>query len=115
MRSLPSVVEKQGIERPQCANCSRKHIAQAVVLLTMKSALLLQESINGHPKHRLLAIANLSEASEEISTLFPDISIEIRDLTVRMFYNLELMPNLMDLILRISSRVDAMEPIKEIE
>lgn len=43
--------------RKQCANCTRKHLAQASVLV--------DEAANGYPQHKWLAIGHMAEAEAE--------------------------------------------------
>lgn len=56
--------------RPSCADCTRKHLAQAAVLM--------DEAIMGHPEHRYLAIGHLAEAASECALERPDLADKIR-------------------------------------
>ena len=62
--------------RNTCVDCVRKHVAQAVVLLT--------ESLLGYPEHKWLALAHLSEAMTESLKEYPliayDIQTDIQDI-----------------------------------
>lgn len=57
--------------RPGCWNCTRKHLAQAHILML--------ESRQGYPLHKWLAIGHMAEASDEIYAFNKDISNSIRD------------------------------------
>jgi len=50
--------------RPTCPFCARKHIAQAIILLS--------ESQQGYPAHFYLALGHLAEASDELVAEQPD-------------------------------------------
>ena len=67
--SAPVVSTGQGM-RPTCLKCARKHISQAIVLLT--------ESQLGYPDHRWLAIGHLAEASEEVLKSYPRLAERLR-------------------------------------
>jgi hypothetical protein len=56
--------------REACQDCTRKHIAQAVILIN--------ESLMGYPEHKWLAIGHLAEASEECLGEFPRVAQSIR-------------------------------------
>lgn len=56
--------------RESCLDCTRKHIAQAIILLT--------ESKLGHPEHKWLAVGHLAEAEAESVQMFPDLANTIR-------------------------------------
>lgn len=56
--------------RDSCQDCTRKHIAQAIILL--------QESLLGYPEHKWLAIGHMAEASEECLGEFPAVAQMIR-------------------------------------
>jgi hypothetical protein len=57
--------------RESCLDCTRKHIAQAIILLT--------ESKLGHPEHKWLAIGHLAEAEAESIQKFLDLANKIRN------------------------------------
>jgi hypothetical protein len=57
--------------RPFCGKCSRKHIAQAIILLN--------ESKLGYPSHLWLAIGHLAEAEAEIDGKYHEIALKIRE------------------------------------
>jgi hypothetical protein len=73
--------------RQPCANCCRKHLGQAVVLLG--------ESLMGYPQHRWLAVGHLAEASEEIFGLYPEIAISIREERLQTINDSRYVPQLM--------------------
>jgi hypothetical protein len=56
--------------RKPCPNCTRKHLAQAVVLL--------QEAKQGYPNHLWLAVGHMAEAEAEIEGMFQDVACAIR-------------------------------------
>lgn len=56
--------------RESCLDCTRKHIAEAIILLT--------ESKLGHPEHKWLAIGHLAEAEAESVQKFPEFANKIR-------------------------------------
>ena len=56
--------------RKPCANCARKHLGQAIVLL--------QESIHGYPEHRWIAAGHIAEAEAEIEGIWQDMASEFR-------------------------------------
>jgi hypothetical protein len=56
--------------RPECLYCVLKHLSQATVLL--------QESLQGYPYHRWLAIGHLAEAETEMQGYNPAIARDIR-------------------------------------
>jgi hypothetical protein len=58
------------MSRASCIDCSRKHVSQAEVLM--------EESKQGYPMHRWLAIGHLAEASAELLEEHPDMADFIR-------------------------------------
>ena len=58
--------------RESCLDCTRKHIAQALILLT--------ESKLGHPEYKWLAIGHLAEAEAESVQMFPEFANNIRNI-----------------------------------
>ena len=60
--------------RESCLDCVRKHIAQALILLT--------ESKLGHPEYKWLAVGHLAEAEAESEQKFIKFANKIR--TVRL-------------------------------
>jgi len=82
--------------RKPCADCSRKHLAQA--------AILLQESIAGYPEHRWLAIGHVAEAEAEIAGLYPDVAQGLRASRKAMESDKEVMPDFMAVVSEISRR-----------
>jgi len=72
--------------RESCLECVRKHIAQALILLT--------ESKLGHPEHKWLAVGHLAEAEAESVQKFQDFASKIRLLRLVIMnddYNVDLM------------------------
>jgi len=57
--------------RESCLDCVRKHLAQALILLT--------ESKLGHPEYKWLAIGHLAEAEAESVKQYPDYANLIRE------------------------------------
>lgn len=76
-----------GGPRPSCADCFRKHIGKAIVLL--------EEAELGYPQHFWLAMANLSEAEAESLTEWPDLSNLVREVRLEMTEDRSYRPNLM--------------------
>ena len=71
--------------RESCLDCTRKHIAQAIILLT--------ESKLGHPEHKWLAVGNLAEAEAESVQTFPALANHIREARLKIIdddYNIDL-------------------------
>jgi len=87
----------QRMPRKPCANCARKHLGQAIVLL--------QESLQGYPSHRWLAVGHIAEAEAEIGAVCPDIMEVLRKARKQMELDDEYVPDLMPVIIEISSRV----------
>lgn len=57
--------------RPSCLNCSRKHLAQALVLL--------HESKKGYPTHFWLAQGHIAEAEDELLRDHPELAEIVRN------------------------------------
>ena len=82
--------------RPPCLDCVRKHLAQAIVLL--------QESVQGYPDHRWLAVGHLAEAEAESQGASEEMADLLRDIRKRMEEEPEWIPSLLPLIKMISSK-----------
>jgi len=65
--------------RESCLDCTRKHIAQALILLT--------ESKLGHPEHKWLAVGHLAEAEAESVLMFPEFANKIRRFRLTIIEN----------------------------
>lgn len=74
--------------RPTCIDCTRKHVAQAIVLM--------QEAQQGYPDHRWLAVGHLGEAADESVGRFPALAARIRQARLAIMQGGS--PPLMDLI-----------------
>lgn len=57
--------------RDSCLNCSRKHLAQASILMT--------EAKLGYPAHRWLAIGHMAEAETELVGDYLGLAMGIRE------------------------------------
>ena len=57
--------------RPSCLNCSRKHIAQAEVLMA--------EARKGYIQHGWLAVGHMAEAEDELLEKYQEIADKIRE------------------------------------
>jgi len=71
--------------RESCLNCVRKHIAQALILMT--------ESKLGHPNHKWLAIGHLAEAEAETVQISSKFANKIREKRLELTennYNIDL-------------------------
>lgn len=84
--------------REACLDCSRKHIAQAIVLL--------EESELGYPLHFWLAIGHLAEASVELIQDHPELAHEIRNIRIEMMGDETMNPPLMDVLQKLCDIVD---------
>lgn len=73
--------------RPACADCARKHISQAIILI--------QESQQGYPAHRWLAVGHLAEAADESLAEWPWIAAELREHRLQLMDDPEYIPELM--------------------
>ncbi len=56
--------------REGCLSCTRKHLAQALVLMS--------EARQGYPGHRWIAIGHLGEAGDECCQDYPKLAAAIR-------------------------------------
>lgn len=65
--------------RESCLDCTRKHIAQAIILLT--------EAKLGHSENKWLAIGHLAEAEAESVKDFLDLAKEIRTIRHKITNN----------------------------
>ena len=78
-----------GGPRPDCLDCVRKHVGQAIVELN--------ESLQGYPQHRWLAVAQLAEAADEAVAAYPDLAAKLRARRLLIMEREGDYPNLMDL------------------
>ena len=62
--------------RKSCLKCGLKHVGKAVILLS--------ESELGYPMHFWLALANLSEAEDELVSKYPKLAAKIRKLRIEI-------------------------------
>jgi len=67
--------------RTSCLKCIRKHIAQA--------SILMDESHLGYPHHKWYAIGHLAEAESEALLDYPKLSLEIRELRLKIIENIK--------------------------
>jgi len=84
--------------RNDCANCVRKHLGQA--------AALLQESLQGYPEHKWLAIGHLAEAEAESQNSFPEFALKLRE-SRKLIESEEGFPDIVSLISEVNGLVDA--------
>jgi glycosyltransferase involved in cell wall biosynthesis len=56
--------------RPSCRDCARKHLGQAVVLLS--------EAAQGYPDHYWLALGHLAEAGDELASEYAPLAEKVR-------------------------------------
>lgn len=66
-----AIGDSKGGLRPSCLKCVRKHISQAIVLLS--------ESKKGYPEHFWIAMGHLGEAEDESIKAYPELANQIRD------------------------------------
>lgn len=83
--------------RKPCPACSRKHLGQAIVLL--------QESLQGYPEHRWLAVGHIAEAEAEIFGVYSDIAHRLREVRNQMMNDPDDVPDLMVFIKEITNRL----------
>ena len=67
--------------RRSCLDCTRKHLAQASILMC--------EARLGYPTHKWMALGHLAEAEAECLTEYPHLAIMIRE--QRKAYEVDLM------------------------
>jgi len=84
--------------RYPCIDCARKHIAQAIVLLN--------ETFQGYPDHRWLAIGHLAEAADELiaDKDFEPVAVHLRQERLRLQEDFEYRPLLMPYIEMLSAQ-----------
>ncbi len=73
--------------RPPCADCTRKHVAQAIVLIN--------ESHQGYPAHRWLAVGHLAEAADESMGKWPEVARKLREERLKLMSDMMYIPDLM--------------------
>jgi hypothetical protein len=76
--------------RPPCADCTRKHISQAIVLIN--------ESHQGYPAHRWLAVGHLAEASDESMGKWPSVARKLREERIKLMEDPMYIPDLMQFL-----------------
>ena len=91
------------ISRDACPDCTRKHLAQAMINL--------QESINGHPELRWIAIGHIAEAETEIKDLYPTVSYSLNIHWKRMMKDKNFIPDLQIIIASITEQVEKSTPV----
>jgi len=101
--NIPNPEFMANVPRVQCPDCTRKHLAQAVINL--------QESIDGHPELRVLAVGHLCEAYAECKQLFPDIAKNLDETWRKMFADKDFIPELMPIIEDISKRMEEINKV----
>jgi len=67
--------------RPSCTSCGRKHLAQALVLMS--------EVPRGYPEHAWIAIGHMAEAEDELVKDYPEMANQIRDERVKYMESVE--------------------------
>jgi 2'-5' RNA ligase len=83
--------------RDSCLNCIRKHLGQA--------AALMDETKQGYPAHRWLAIGHLGEAASEALKKFPKLADEIREHRIKYISNPDYAVPVVELIEKASKLV----------
>ena len=76
--------------REACLFCALKHLSQALILI--------QESRQGYPLHRWLAVGHMAEASDELLEEYSDLANQIRKVRVAYIDDARFDPPLMDFI-----------------
>ena len=82
--------------RQPCAHCAKKHLCQAMVLL--------DESMNGYPEHRWMAIGHVAEAESEIAGLYADIAGMLREARKTMDENRSYVSDFLPVVVEIDER-----------
>ena len=82
--------------RQPCAHCAKKHLCQAMVLL--------DESMNGYPEHRWLAMGHVAEAESEIAGLYADIAGTLREARKTMDDDRSYVPDFLPVVVEIDER-----------
>ena len=85
--------------RPSCPACARKHLGQAIVLL--------QESVQGYPEHRWIAMGHIAEAEAEIQGYSPEIADALRNIRKKMEVEPDFVPSLIAAITKITELASA--------
>ena len=83
-------------QRKPCAHCAKKHLSQAMVLL--------DETVNGYPEHRWMAVGHIAEAESEIAGLYSDIAEKLRESRKTMDENRDYFPDLLPVVVEIDRR-----------
>ncbi len=91
--------------RPNCVDCTRKHLAQALVLM--------DEAHNGYSIHRWIAQGHLAEAESEIRVFDLDLAKRIRKTRLEIQDGKD--PDILHFILEITKRYDAKELVADQE
>jgi hypothetical protein len=91
--------------RPNCVDCTRKHLSQAIVLM--------DEAYNGYSVHRWLAMGHLAEAESEIRVFDLELSKRIRKVRLEIQEGKD--PDILHFIVEITKRYDSKELVSEQE
>jgi hypothetical protein len=103
LSGVPGLGAAGGI-RSSCGDCGRKHVSQAIVLLS--------EARQGYPTHMWLAFGHLGEAADETLASYPEISAKIRAARVALMGNPDADVDLVGLIDEITAAVGSGAPTK---
>jgi|LSQX01.2.fsa_nt_gb hypothetical protein len=74
---IPEIVSgRKTMTRDFCARCAIKHLGKAKILM--------DEHCLGYPHHVWYAMANMSEAEDELLTLLPDLAVKVRSKRIKL-------------------------------
>lgn len=77
----PNTMQSENAFRQACIDCGRKHLGKA------RSKML--EARLGYPRHAWYAVAELSEAEDELVQEYPEVAAEIRRARLSLIESLD--------------------------
>jgi len=94
--------ERKCAMRETCLFCALKHLSQALILI--------QESRQGYPLHRWLAVGHMAEAADELLEDYPEFANHIRKMRVSYIDDENFDPPIMDAIGKLDAMVKEQFP-----
>jgi ribosome biogenesis SPOUT family RNA methylase Rps3 len=91
--------------RESCLDCTRKHLAQAEVLM-------LEYATGDYPVHRWYAVGHLAEAADEIMQTYPSVAERIRKERIAYMENCQYevdTAELIELVTALDDQINAAE------
>jgi len=82
--------ERKQAMRETCLFCALKHLSQALILI--------QESRQGYPLHRWLAVGHMAEAADELLEDYPELANHIRKMRITYVDDENFDPPIMKLV-----------------